>query len=204
MGLADRSRPERQDNAAEIEACRRGDRRALDALFRAEAPALQRLLLRLVGPGPEVEDLLEATFSAAMEAFPRFRGEASVERWLACIATRTAYQHFRYAKHRRHTSLELLRGASEPLDGQPLPDAVAENRRRVERLYHHLGKIGPKKRIPFILHFLEGRPIDEVAAIVGANAVVTKGRIFLARRALLARASKDPVLKDLMEAGGTR
>ncbi len=183
-----------------IQACRAGDRRALDQLFRIQAPAVHRLLLRIVGPRPEVEDLLEATFSAAVEAFPRFRGEASVERWLASIATRVAFRHFRYAKHRKHASLELLRGSAEPLDTQPQPDRIAETRRHIERLYHHLEKLGPKKRIPFVLYFLEGRPIDEVAAIIGANQILTKGRIFHARRVLMARAKRDPVLRELLTA----
>ncbi len=197
MGLADRSNSTANEERV-IQACRAGDRQALDELFRTQAPAVHRLLLRMVGPRPEVEDLLEATFSAAIDAFPRFRGEASVERWLASIATRVAFRYFRYAKHRKHASLELLRGPAEPLDTQPQPDRAAETRRRIERLYYHLEKLGPKKRIPFVLYFLEGRPIDEVAAIIGANPISTKGRIFHARRLLMARAKKDPVLQELL------
>jgi RNA polymerase sigma-70 factor (ECF subfamily) len=181
-----------------IRRCRAGDRQALDRLFRVQAPALHRLLLRLVGPKPEVEDLLEQTLIAAIDAFPRYRGEASVERWLASIATRVVFGHFRYAKHRRHAPLELLKGADEPADRQPGPDSAFETRRRVERLYHHLDKLNPKLRLPFVLYFLEGRPLDEVAAIVGSNIVLTKGRIFHARRTLLTRAKRDPILKDLL------
>ena len=202
MGLADRSKTDAEQERL-IQAYRAGDRQALDSLFREQAPAVHRLLLRMVGPRPEVEDLLEATFSAAIEAFPRFRGEASIERWLASIATRVAFRYFRYAKHRKHASLELLRGPAEPLDPQPQPDRAAETRRRVDRLYYHLEKLGPKKRIPFVLYFLEGRPIDEVAAIIGANPILTKGRIFHARRALLARAKKDPILAELLSASET-
>ncbi len=181
-----------------INRCRAGDRVALDRLFRAQSPALHRLLLRMVGPKPDVEDLLEATLIAAIDAFPRYRGEASVERWLASIATRIAFGHFRYSKHRKHAPLELLKGPAEPADNQPQPDTSFETRRRVERLYHHLDKLSPKIRMPFVLYFLEGRPIDEVAAIIGANVILTKGRIFHARRTLLARAKRDPVLQDLI------
>ena len=60
----------------QIEACRRGDRRALQAVFLAHAPYLERLLGRVVGSAVEVEDLLQSTFLAAIHAFPRFRGEA--------------------------------------------------------------------------------------------------------------------------------
>ena len=181
-----------------LQACRRGDRQALDQLFRLQSPAVHRLLLRIVGPRPEVEDLLEATFSAAIDAFPRFRGEASVERWLAGIATRVAFCHYRYAKFRTHASLELLCGPDEPRDSRPPPDRAAETRRCIERLYHHLEKLGSKKRITFALYFLDGRPIAEVAAIIGESPTLTKGRIFLARRSLLVRAQKDPVLRELL------
>lgn len=178
--------------------CRAGERKALDELFRAQTPALHRFLLRLVGPRPDVEDLLENTLIAAIDAFPRFRGEASVERWLCSIATRIAFRHFRYSKYRAHASLELLKGSAEPTDTREQPDAAAETRRRIERLYHHLDRMAPKLRIAFVLYFVDGRPIDEVAAITGGNVVLTKGRIFHARRTLLARAKKDPVLKDLL------
>jgi RNA polymerase sigma-70 factor (ECF subfamily) len=189
-----------ETEASVIEACRRGDRDALDSVFRTHAPMLQRLLTRIAGPGPEVEDLLEASLIAALEAFPRFRGEASVERWLASIATRTAYNHFRYAKRRKHASLELVTSQLEPVDARPLPDKAIESRRRMDRLYHHLGRMSASKRIPFVLYFLEGRPLDEVAAMVGSSAALTKGRIFLARRNLLAWAKKDPELQDLFDA----
>ncbi len=198
MGLSERSDGLSNEQPL-LQACRRGDRQALDQLFRLQSPAVHRLLLRIVGPRPEVEDLLEATFSVAIDALPRFRGEASVESWLAGIATRVAFRHFRYAKFRKHASLELMRGPDEPRDSRPPPDRATETRRCVERLYHHIEKLGPKKRIPFVLYFLDGRPIVEVAAIIGESPMLTKGRIFLARRVLLAKAQKDPVLRELLQ-----
>ena len=71
----------------------------------------------------------------------------------------------------------------------------------VERLHHHLGALAPKLRIAFVLHVFEGLPIDEVSALVGASSITTRSRVFWARRRLLARAAKDPVLKQLVERG---
>jgi RNA polymerase sigma-70 factor (ECF subfamily) len=181
---------------ADVEACRRGDRKALDALFRLQMPALERLIRRLVGLDAEAEDLLEQTLIAAIHAFPRYRGEASVERWLASIAVNVVHQYFRRPERKRRVALELI-SADALIDGAPLQDRVAEGRSLVRRLYGILALIPSKKRIPFVLHVFDGRPVDEVAAIVGASVVATKSRIFWARRALLARARKDPALLEL-------
>lgn len=181
-----------------VEACRRGDTEALRTVFLAHAPYLERLLGRVVGPSLEVEDLLQSTFVAAIQAFPRFRGEAQVRTWLARIAVRTAQDRLRSAAHRRRVDVPELdqRSVSErPAAAEHGIDA----RRRVQRLYEHLSAIAPKKRVAFMLHVFEGHPIEEVAALMSASVPATKSRVFWARRELWKRASRDPMLKDLIE-----
>ena len=159
-----------------IDACRRGERRALETVFTTHGPYLERLLARLVGPSLEVEDLLQSTFVAAIGAFARFRGEAQVRTWLARIAIRVAQERLRRAEHRRRGDLPGL----EESEDSRVPHAHAENdldaRRRIERLHGHLTLIAPKKRIAFVLHVFEGHPIEEVAALTGASVTATKSR----------------------------
>jgi RNA polymerase sigma factor (sigma-70 family) len=166
----------------QIEACRKGDRRALQAVFLAHSPYLERLLGRVVGSALEVEDLLQSTFLAAIHAFPRFRGEARVRTWLARIAIRIAQERLRSASHRRRGELPDLEDSIDP---------------RVVRLNHHLQAISPKKRIAFVLHVFEGLPIEEVAALTAASVTATKSRVFWARRELIKRAQRDPILRDI-------
>jgi RNA polymerase sigma-70 factor, ECF subfamily len=182
----------------DIDACRRGDRRALSELFCVEAPAVERLISRLLGPGPEVEDLLQCTLIAAVAAFPRYRGEASVRTWLASIAVRVVYAHLRRQSHKVRPSLSLVGSPTEAACGTAGPDRAAESRQLLERLYRHLDAVSPGKRIPFVLHVLEGRPVREVAALVGATETATKSRIFFGRRSLLGRIQRDPELRDLL------
>lgn len=192
-----------------VEACRRGERRALEAVFRAEAPALERRIARMVGPRADVEDLLQATLIAAIGAFPRFRGEASVRTWLARIAVHVVRDHLRRPEQRRKVALELLPSGEHTIDRSPSPEGAVETRRRLARLYHHLDALDPKKRIAFVLHVLEGQSVEEVAALTDASVVATKSRIFWARRALHARLRKDPEFRELAaeaiahEGGGT-
>jgi len=192
------SRPEAPD-AALIEACRRGDRQALERVLRAESPYIERLIARLVGPGADLEDLVQQTLIAAVAAFPRYRGEAAVRTWMARIAVNIVRQHLRRPYRRRMVALELV--ADEPAAAAPGPDRSTDQRKQVERLFHHLSAIGPRKRLAFALHVLEGYPLEEVAALMGATVAATKSRVFWARRALLGRARKDPLLRDLLGAG---
>jgi RNA polymerase sigma-70 factor, ECF subfamily len=182
----------------EIEACRRGDRRALQAVFLAHAPYLERVLGRIVGSSLEVEDLLQSTFLAAIHAFPRFRGEAQVRTWLARIAIRTAHDRLRSAAHRRRAHLPDLEDEPDPteaIDGE----SSVDSKRRVHRLHHHLESIAPKKRVAFVLHVFEGMPIEEVAALTGASVTATKSRVFWARREMVRRAQRDPLLRDFVQ-----
>jgi RNA polymerase sigma-70 factor, ECF subfamily len=188
------------DDAATIEACRRGDRAALERVFKRESPGLERLIGHLVRSRSEVEDLLQTTFLEAIGAFPRYRGEASVRTWLARIAVHVVHAHFRTKSRRRTTPIELL--ATEPVDHSPHPDQLAETARQLERVHHHLDRLSAKNRIAFILHVFVGHSIEEVAAIVGASRVATKSRIFLARRALLSHARKDSGLAGCFEQKG--
>jgi RNA polymerase sigma-70 factor (ECF subfamily) len=182
-----------------IEACRRGDQRALHEVFTAHAPYLERLLGRVVGPSLEVEDVLQSTFVAAIGAFPRFRGEAQVRTWLARIAVRIAQERLRSAAHKRRVDIPELDDRAD-IDARPTQgEHDLDTRRRVARLYEHLAAIGVKKRVAFLLHVFEGHPLEEVAALTGASLTATKSRVFWARRELWKRASRDPMLRSMIK-----
>ena len=172
-----------------VERCRRGDRGALEDVFREHAAFLERSLARLVGPRADLEDLLQDTYAAAIAAFPRFRGEASVKTWLYRIAIHVAQNYLRQPRHRRDAPLvDEPRGTAD--HAQQL-----EDRELARRLYAHLDALDAKQRIAFVLHVLEELPIAEVAALVGATRAATKSRIFWARRRVLARLDRDPAFR---------
>ena len=183
-------------DAEAIDACRRGDLAAIGSVLRDHAAELERLLGRIVGKAPDVQDLLQDTFEAAIRGFATYRGKAPIGGWLAAIAVRVAYRHLRHPARRPRTSLELV---VEQGTQQQHNDAAGELRSEpqvLERIYRHLGALSPKNRIAFVLHVVEERPIAEVAALMGATQAATKSRVFLARRHLVRRAGRDPVLRE--------
>jgi RNA polymerase sigma-70 factor (ECF subfamily) len=183
-------------SADQIDACRRGDRSALDAVFRAHAEGLARLLTRIVGPSVEVEDLLQETFAAAIGAFPKFRGEAAVKTWLHRIAIHVAQSYLRRPRVRREVALDI-----EPAGEEMSP----EQRDRARRLYEHLDAIDAKQRITLVLYVIEGRSVDEIAAMMDSGKAATRSRILWARRKLMKRLRKDPHFAGVeLELGGER
>ncbi len=154
--------------------------------------------MRMVGSRRDVEDLLQDVFIAAIEAFPRFRGQSSVRTWLARIAVKTAVDHFRTPLRRQRANLKLV--ASDGDQVEPSPDQALEQRCVIDRLHHHLSRLSPKTRAALLLHVVDGRPMAEVAALMDATVAATKTRVFLGRRSLLQWIQRDKALLELIEA----
>ena len=192
LAVSDRDRagrPPPSPSSELVAACRRGDRTALEEVFRAHAADLERLVVRLLGPTADAEDLLQDVFTAAIGAFPRFRGEASVKTWLYRIAVNVAHHHLRAPRLRREVP-----AIGEPRAEGDSPELSAARRELTHKLYAHLDQLDPRKRVALLLHVVDDLPIAEVAALMGASNAATKSRIFWARRWLLRRMRRDPDL----------
>lgn len=176
--------------------CRARDREAMELVLSSHADMLERVVVRLVGAGADAEDVLHATFLAAMDAFPTFRGEARLSTWLSRIAVHVAIDALRHRQRRVVVAVdpEDVAGGEGPTDDR------VQARRELARLEELLDALPPLRRVAFVLFAIEGRSLDEIAALTGASLMATKSRVFWARRALLARAAKDPILKERLQA----
>ena len=181
-----------------VAGCRAGDRAGLDLFFRGHVRYVERVIMRLVGPTPDLEDLVQATFVEAIQSFGRYRGEASLKTWVTRIAVHVALHHLRTGV-RRSVPLEVVPSANEPLDPARSQEHALSDRQLAQRLHTLLDQIAPKKRVAFLLYTVGEYSIDEVAALTGAGVAATKSRIWFARRELLALVrGRD----DLREAAG--
>lgn len=188
-------RPETEAERRHADACRAGDREALDRFFREHAARVERVISRVVGPTPDLEDLVQATFIEAIRSFPAYRGEASMASWVTRIAIHVAYHHLRRGV-RRFVSLEVLPQVHEERHPAPAPDGELDARRVHARLHALLDRIKPKKRVAFVLYAIEGYSVDEIAAYTGASATAVKSRLFFARRELQSLVKADPDLSE--------
>lgn len=188
-------KPQTEADRRFADACRAGDRVALDRFVRDHMRLVERVLGRLVGPTPDLEDLVQVTFIEAIRSFPAYRGEASLASWVTRIAVHVAWHHLRRGV-RRFVSLEVVPAAGEAEAPHPGPDGALDSRRTSARLHALLDRIKPKKRIAFLLFVVEGHSVEEIAALTGASRTAVKSRLFFARRELQALVKNDPVLAE--------
>lgn len=175
-------------------ACAAGDRAAQVRLFRLEVQSVHRLLRRVLGATPTLEDLIQETFIRVFRSLATFRGEAHLGTWIGRIALRVAFDHLRQSRPPA-ARLEVV-----PDLASDDPDAERQlmAREGLRRLYRILERLDAKQRIAFTLCAIDGRPQQEVADLMSASLVATKARIWRARREVDRLARLDPLLASLV------
>ncbi|MBI4820020.1 MAG: sigma-70 family RNA polymerase sigma factor [Deltaproteobacteria bacterium] len=177
-----------------IDLARRGDPDALEAIARRELPRVQRLLIRLLGPRSDHEDLVQIVFLELCRALPGFRGESKLSTFIGGITIRVARRAMRpTAWGRRRT--ELPEDVESSAAG---PEALVSAAQELARVQRALEKIAPKKRVAFLLWAVEGMTVEEIAEATGAGVAATRSRIYYAQKELRAKAERDPALKELL------
>ncbi|HEX4418527.1 MAG TPA: sigma-70 family RNA polymerase sigma factor [Kofleriaceae bacterium] len=161
-----------------------GDGGAFAELYARYAERVFVRVTRMIGPGPDCEDVLQQVFAALFRALPRFRGDAQLSTFLHKITTNIATDHLR-ARGRRSvdhdpTALDAL------IDDAPTPDDRARRRAELRQIFHLLDLIKPDKRIAFVLVAVEGLSLAEAAEQIGESAETVKQRVLRARRDLIA------------------
>lgn len=144
------------------------------------------LLSRMLGRGPEVEDLAQETFVRAYRAFPAFDpdGTAKVSTWLLTIATRLALDS---RKRRRLDVREIDEGADATTGSTP--ELSLERRQLGRAIAEAAAKLPDDQRAALVLAELHGLSTSEIAEALEVPENTAKTRLFRARekmRALLA------------------
>jgi RNA polymerase sigma-70 factor (ECF subfamily) len=181
----------------QLAALKRGEPAALERLARAEAPRVRGLLHSLLGPRPDLEDLMQTVFLETCRALPSFRGESAVSTFVGGICIRVARRAMRpSAWSRRRGEFQGEPRAKEN------PERSAVESEQLRRVHAALSRLSPKKRVAFLLWSLEGMDVRSIAEVMNAAVPATKSRILYAQRELKARAARDPYLRELVDGGG--
>ena len=176
--------------------CTAGDPAAQRALFERERRRVHALLYRMIGSNAPMDDLLQETFLQVFRSLPSFRGESSLRTWIDRCAIRVAYAHF--GRKSRTPALECVPDIE---DEMPSAEERTSMREAVRRLYAELDRLDPRLRLAFTLFAVENRSLREVAEVMESSLATAKIRVWRARRALEARAKKDPLLSEFLEDG---
>lgn len=166
-----------------VEEARRGDPRALHALYHRYAADVYRRLTHLVGADAEREDLMQEAFVDLFRQLDAFRGEAGLRTYLLRIVANKAYDHLRA---RRRRSWEQSTAAEAPTaevaTHAPSPEDRVRARQELALVRQAIEGLAPKKRIAYLLRVVEGLSLKEIADQVGSNVFAVAQRIRHAER----------------------
>ena len=179
--------------------CLAKDKAAQRILFARERRRVHATLHRILGSNNHMEDLAQEAFLQIFRSLGTWRGEAKLSTWIDKCTVRVAYGYL--SKKKKTPVLELV---SEPASKASSVEDRAIAREATRQLYKLLDGLSAGKRIAFVLHVVEGRPVAEVASLMGATKIATKVRVFRARRDIERRAKSEcPALWQMLEEGDT-
>lgn len=162
-------------------------------------PYLERLLGRMVGWDPELPDLLQDVFLQAFQCLHDLKNPAALKGWLGRIAIFTARAWIRKRRLRRGW-LRIL-----PPEELPETNAVVPEPEVIETLQHThaiLDALPPDERLAFVLRFVDGMKLREVAKVCDVSLSTIKRTLSRAEKRFLAVTRRDPLLHERLRASG--
>lgn len=136
------------------------------------------LMVRCGGNRALAEDLCSETYLAAADRIARDGPQRVSVSWLNVVARNKLVDHWRRhgRDERRSAQLRLVRTD----DGSLTMDRVLDHHAVVRAL----NTLGADQRLALVLHYLDGVPSRELAAILGRSVAATESLLARARRQL--------------------
>jgi RNA polymerase sigma-70 factor (ECF subfamily) len=174
-----------------------------EEVFRAHAPRVYRLALRLLGGTADAEDVTQDVLLQVVRKLGTFRGEAELTTWLHRVTVNAALVHRRRRAPRLarevHVPSEGLADRGRPDAGVPSRDPLPEKQlldgeleRQIERA---IARLPEKYRDAFVLAEVEKLPSAQIGELLGLSAAALKSRLHRAR--LLLRDALGPYLQEM-------
>jgi len=149
-------------------------------LYVEHAAFIWRVIHRLSGGGPGVEDLLQETFIVAWKKLGSLDSHDNLRAWLYAIASNLCRQHLRslWRFNRLRSSLEK---EAETRDSSG-PDQELERQQTIRQIQALLARLPFGQREVFILYELEGFKCAEIADMLDVPGGTVGSRLHGARK----------------------
>jgi RNA polymerase sigma-70 factor, ECF subfamily len=181
------------DDAALARALVREDPTASRVAWSRFAPMVHRMLKRALGPGQDVEDIAQEVFMTFFRKVKGLRVPEALRAFIIAITSMTV----RYELRRRALRRWLRLGkepVEEVVDAQA-PSADSEAREALRRFYAILDGVNARDRTAFVLRFMEGLELTEVASALDISVATVKRRLGRVWERVARLVERDPVLR---------
>lgn len=164
------------DDADLVERAREGSTWAKDALVRRYLREISRLVAHLLGSRQEADDIVQDTFVAALTSLDDLREPAVFRGWLIRIAINKTRKAIRKRKLLRRLGFH---NDNQDATLESLADSGTsqEMRDRLATVDSILDTLSTEVRVAWMLRYVEGHTIRDVARLCQCSLATTKRRI---------------------------
>jgi len=145
-----------------------------EGVFTRYAPYVASIGLRLLGRRQEVEDLVQDVFLEAYRGLRKVREIRAVKGWLATITVRQVSRRLRRQRLAHRLGWRQTEADYENAAGS---DASPEQRLFLARVFAALDRLPVKQRVPWVLRYIEGEPMERITAMCGISRATAHRRI---------------------------
>lgn len=160
------------DDAELIAGCRRGEERAMEALYHQYKRRVYGLVTRIAGVA-DADEVAQEAFVRIFRGLAKFRGDAALGTWIYRLSVNAALTHV--------TRRAKLANRTTELVDVPAPESAHRDPRLAKRLENALGCLPPGYRAVLVLHDVEGLSHEECAAILNCRVGTSKSQLHKAR-----------------------
>ncbi len=170
-----------------VEGCISGDQRCQRLLFRQHRQSVYSLVYRILGPGFDVDDIIQQVFIKVFKSLPSFKGLSSLDTWIYRITSKVCTDQLR--KKYRKRQLDIIDGSDEMIDyvaapSKYNPDKNMEHQELSKQVFEALEKLSVEKKTVVVMFEMEQMSLEQIADILDLPVGTVKSRLFHARRDL--------------------
>lgn len=182
------------DDEALVRGLRGADPRSTREAWYRFGPTVRRLLLRALGPIPELEDLSQEVFITFFDRVRTLRDPRTVTAFIMSITAFKIRHHLRWRWVRRWI---VPSGPTPPRDLRTV-QSDTDSREALARFFAALDRLGALDRTAFALRFVEELELQQVADALGWSTATTKRRLNRSWKRLSALLRDDAALEPFL------
>ena len=158
------------------------------------APMVHRILRRSFGPDEDVQDLAQEVFMCVFQKASSLREPQALKAFVITVTAFTVRGELRRRWSRRWLRRQgPTTGAAQLVFHQDI-----ESREALRRFYLILDRVGSQDRTAFVLRFIEGMPLEDVAAALDVSVATAKRRLARVWDRVVLLAERDTALVDYL------
>lgn len=174
-----------------VEACKGGDRRAFQILFKRYERKVYAVAYGFLRNQEDALDVTQEAFIKVHRYLPKFEGQSSFYTWLYRIVANLCIDHLRRAGRKKDVEFDdkLRHDGESDASANRLPAAslgdpskAVRNKEILDAVETSLGELSEKHRMVIVMRELQGLSYAEMATAMNCSKGTIMSRLFHARR----------------------